>query len=160
MKTDKLTSAKLVDLIEQNLADLALLTLTKERGYANHDETRKIIQHARNCVADLRYTHVGLSLANLSSIIELIAAEVARATRKFPVWPTDPLHAVGVVGEEFGELQKEVLQLTYEPQKSSKEAVRIEAVQLAAMSIRFLLSLDRYEYQPQPQHTQKEGGES
>lgn len=90
-----------------------------------------------------------------SSIIAEIVAEVERATRKFPTWPTDPLHAFAVVGEEFGETQKEVLQLTYEPHKSSKEAVRKEAVQLAAMSIRFLMSLDRYEYAPLAQHSQQ-----
>ncbi|MBN9691332.1 MAG: hypothetical protein J0M24_13935 [Verrucomicrobia bacterium] len=80
--------------------------------------------------------------------------ELDRATSKFPTWPTDPLHAVGVVAEEMGELQREVLQLTYEPTKSTKESVRKEAIQLAAMSLRFLMSLDQYEYSPGPQHQQ------
>ena len=79
-----------------------------------------------------------------SSVLADIEAEIARATAKFPTWPTDALHAVGVVAEEMGELQKEVMQLTYEPHKSTPETVRKEAVQLAAMSIRFLMSLDRY----------------
>lgn len=83
-----------------------------------------------------------------------ISAEVERATTKFPTWPTRALDAFAVVGEECGELQKEVLQLTYEPHKSTPEAVRKEAVQLAAMAIRFLMSLDRYEYTPGPQHSQ------
>lgn len=95
-----------------------------------------------------------LDLAPCSAIFAEIAAEVNRATAKFPTWPTDALHAVGVVGEEMGELQKEVMQLTYEPHKSTPESVRKEAVQLAAMSIRFLMSLDRYEYRAQPQHSQ------
>ncbi len=89
-----------------------------------------------------------------SSVLAQIEAEIQRATAKFPTWPTDALHAVGVVGEEMGELQKEVMQLTYEPHKSTPESVRKEAVQLAAMSIRFLMSLDRYEYAPRPQHSQ------
>jgi hypothetical protein len=80
--------------------------------------------------------------------------EMERASTKFPTWPTDPLHAVGVVAEEMGELQKEVMQLTYEPHKSSPESVRKEAVQLAAMAMRFLVSLDRYVYAPGPQHSQ------
>lgn len=84
-----------------------------------------------------------------------IAAEIDRATAKFPTWPTDALHAVGVVAEEMGELQKEVMQLTYEPHKSTHESVRKEAVQLAAMSIRFLMSLGRYAYEPRRQHSQQ-----
>lgn len=85
-----------------------------------------------------------------------ICTEVDRANAKFPTWPTDALHAVGVVAEEMGELQKEVMQLTYEPHKSTPETVRKEAVQLAAMSLRFLMSLDRYEYVPSPQHSQND----
>ena len=88
--------------------------------------------------------------------IDYILNEVSRATKKFPTWPTDPIHAAGVVAEEAGELHKEVMQLTYEPHKSSKESVRQEAIQLAAMSIRFLMSLDKYEYTPGKQHSQEE----
>ncbi|MBE0533691.1 MAG: hypothetical protein IH626_22945 [Rhodospirillales bacterium] len=88
------------------------------------------------------------------SIIDEIAAEVARATVKFPTWPTDPLHAVAVLGEEFGELTKAMLQLTYEPHKTSAEDVRKEAVQTAAMAMRLLMSLDRYTYTPGTQHRQ------
>ena len=94
-----------------------------------------------------------------SAVFADIATEVERATAKFPTWPTDPLHALAVVQEEAGELQKEVLQLTYEPHKSSHIAVRREAVQLAAMAIRFLMSLDRYEYQSQAQHSQQNTSE-
>ena len=31
-----------------------------------------------------------------------VLAELNRATTKFPTWPTDPLHALAVLGEEFG----------------------------------------------------------
>lgn len=89
-----------------------------------------------------------------SSFLAEIAAEIDRATAKFPTWPTDPIHAANVVMEEAGELSKEVNQLTYEPHKSSKEWVRKEAIQTAAMAIRFLMSLDRYEFTPQAQHSQ------
>jgi hypothetical protein len=88
------------------------------------------------------------------SIIREIAAEIDRATTKFPTWPTDPIHAANVVMEEAGELSKEVNQLTYEPHKSSKEWVRKEAIQTAAMAIRFLMSLDRYEFTAGKQHKQ------
>ncbi len=80
--------------------------------------------------------------------------EVARATAKFPTWPTDPLHALAVVGEEFGELTKAVLQETYEPEKNAPGDVRKEAIQLAAMALRFVASLDEYDYVTGLQHQQ------
>ncbi len=88
------------------------------------------------------------------SVIDQVMQEVERATVKFPTWPTDPLHALAVLGEEFGELTKEALQLTYEPHKTSKDKVRAEAIQTAAMALRFVMSLDRYEYKPGIQHPQ------
>lgn len=93
---------------------------------------------------------------NLDSAIRDILTEFHAATANFPQWPTDPLHALAVVQEEVGEVQKEVLQLTYEPHKSSVEKVRKEAIQMAAMSLRFLLSLDAYEYAPGEQHEQQQ----
>lgn len=87
-------------------------------------------------------------------VIEEVQAELERATAKFPTWPTDPLHALAVLGEEFGELTKDMLQLTYEPHKTSAEKVRTEALQTAAMALRLLMSLDRYTYRQSDQHTQ------
>lgn len=89
--------------------------------------------------------------------VTLILEELRRAVTKFPTWPTDPLHAVAVLGEEFGELTKAALQTTYEPHKSSVADVRIEAIQTAAMALRFVLSLDKYKYAAGEQHEQ-EGG--
>lgn len=87
-------------------------------------------------------------------VIEEVQAELERATAKFPTWPTDPLHALAVLGEEYGELNKAMLQLTYEPHKTSMADVRMEAVQTAAMALRLLMSLDRYTYRQSAQHTQ------
>lgn len=84
-----------------------------------------------------------------------VIAELQRATHKFPTWPTDPLHAVAIVGEEFGELNKAVLQCTYEPQKSGLDEVREEATQTAAMALRFLASLNKYVYAGSAQHLQE-----
>jgi hypothetical protein len=89
-----------------------------------------------------------------TAILAPVLAELERATAKFPTWPTDPLHAVCVLGEEFGELQKAVLQHTYEPHKSNRNDVREEAIQTAAMALRFLLSIDNYEFDRCPQHSQ------
>lgn len=87
-------------------------------------------------------------------VVEDVLAELKRATAKFPTWPTDPLHAMGVLHEEVGELAKAVLQLVYEPHKSTFSDVHAEAVQAAAMALRFLMSLDNYTWLPCEQHSQ------
>lgn len=83
-----------------------------------------------------------------------VIAEVEKAVAKFPTWPTDPLHALAVLGEEFGELTKAVLQFTYEPHKTNANDIHMEAVQTAAMALRFLKSLDAYQYERCEQHEQ------
>lgn len=93
------------------------------------------------------------------NVLEQITSEVERATVKFPTWPTDPLHALAVLGEEYGELTKAMLQLTYEPHKTTPEEVRSEAIQTAAMALRLAMSLDRYEYRRGEQHRQSSEGD-
>ena len=85
-----------------------------------------------------------------------VITEFYAASANFPQWPTDPLHALSIVQEEVGEVQKEVLQMCYEPHKSDREKVKKEAIQMAAMSLRFLLSLDAYVYAPGAQHEQNQ----
>ena len=82
--------------------------------------------------------------------------ELERSLAKFPTWPTDPLHALAVLGEEFGELTKDVLQMSYEPGKTNAENVRKEAIQTAAMALRFVASLDAYIYKAGEQHRQEQ----
>lgn len=84
-----------------------------------------------------------------------IYEELERATTKFPQWPTDPLHALAILGEEFGELTKDMLQMCYESSKTNKENVRKEAIQTAAMALRLAASLDEYDYKPGVQHNQR-----
>ncbi len=88
------------------------------------------------------------------SVVNEIILELEQAMAKFPTWPTDPLHALAVLGEEYGELTKAMLQLTYEPHKATLDDVAMEAIQTAAMALRLVMSLDRYEYQPGEQHKQ------
>lgn len=83
-----------------------------------------------------------------------IFIELERAVKKFPTWPTDPLHALAVVGEEYGELVKGMLQLTYEPRKTTIYEVRIEAIQTAAMVFRLIQSLEEYDFSKSIQHDQ------
>jgi NTP pyrophosphatase (non-canonical NTP hydrolase) len=89
-------------------------------------------------------------------IVSSILQELDSATAKFPNWPTDPIHAFSVIAEEVGEVQKAVLEAVYEPHKGSREAIRGEAVQVAAMCLRFIASLDsnRYEWTKAKQHEQ------
>jgi len=87
-------------------------------------------------------------------VLREIHAEVERAMRKFPQWPTDPIHAAAVIAEECGELQKAVLEAVYEPHKGSRPNIRMEAVQTAAMCLRFLASLEQYEWFGSKQHAQ------
>ena len=94
------------------------------------------------------------SPASAGSTLAEIIGEVERAMEKFPTWPTDPLHALAVLGEEFGELTKEMVQLTYEPHKTDRDKVRTGAIQMAAMALRLVASLDRYCYTPCEQHMQ------
>jgi hypothetical protein len=59
-------------------------------------------------------------------------------------------------GDELGELTKDVLQMTYEPGKTNVENVRKEAIQTAAMALRFVASLDVYIYKAGEQHRQEQ----
>ncbi len=91
---------------------------------------------------------------NATMIAEGLIDEVQKATKKFPLWPTDPLHAIAILNEEVGELNQAILQSIYEPEKSDKYDVRDEAIQAGAMIIRFLMSLDKYNYNCSLQHEQ------
>jgi hypothetical protein len=96
-----------------------------------------------------------MSTIEKSLAVSEILAELGRAVEKYPSWPTDPLHALAVLGEEFGELTKATLQCVYEPGESGRADVRAEAVQTAAMALRFVLSLDDYRYLDCEQHWQE-----
>lgn len=87
-------------------------------------------------------------------IIREIMAEVEKATRKFPTWPTRIIEAGNVLSEEAGEVAKAILQCVYEPHKSGLGDVREEVVQTAAMCFRFLASMGRYDLSEGPQHHQ------
>lgn len=89
-------------------------------------------------------------------VLNSVFDELNRAIRKFPTWPTDPLHALAVIGEEFGELTKDVLQMCYEPGKTNAENVRMEAIQTAAMALRYVANLDAYIYKAGEQHRQEQ----
>lgn len=91
----------------------------------------------------------------MKNVIDEVLNELKAATNKFPTWPTRGLDAIAVLNEEVGELNKEVLQMTYEPHKTDRDKIKKEAIQSAAMAIRFLMSFDEYDYSAGEQHQQK-----
>lgn len=81
------------------------------------------------------------------TIIRDVIAELTRAESLHPNWPSDPIHAVAVLVEEVGELTQKCLQATHEPRKGvTIDEVREEAVQAAAMGLRFLVNFHRYQF--------------
>lgn len=93
-------------------------------------------------------------MSNQAEIIEEILTELNRARAKFPTWPDDPIHAAAVLLEESGELMKACYQKEPDGHYLQLIEVRNEAVQTAAMAIRFLVSLDRYVFAAGSQHEQ------
>lgn len=90
----------------------------------------------------------------MDDIIKEVIAEVNRAQKLYPRWPDDPLHAVAILGEEYGELVQAILQTTYESPRATVYDVELEAIQVAAMAIRFLLSIDKYNFEQSNDHDQ------
>ncbi len=120
---------------------------------------------ASEFVHDLEASIVGVpdewsnQMSNQIEIINEILAELDRARAKFPTWPEDPIHAAGVIVEESGELMRATLQACYEKKKHDPSfaqiaEVRLEAIQTAAMAIRFLFSIDQYVFEAGHQHKQ------
>lgn len=68
-----------------------------------------------------------------------ILKELSKAERKHPNWPKDVIHQAAVVAEESGELTRASLQFVYED--GEIQNLRTEAIQTAAMAIRFLINL-------------------
>jgi hypothetical protein len=130
------------------LEEAALVCDRASNMYLRHEELASAIRSMKD------NTPFATSAAGLPDDWQLVMDEVGRATRKFPTWPTDPLHAIAVLGEEFGELTKAVLQTIYEPHKVQEGELRTEAIQTAAMALRFLVSVGRYEFAPCRQHVQ------
>lgn len=92
--------------------------------------------------------------ASAHPIVRDVLTEVGKAMMKFPTWPTDPIHAAAVCGEESGEITKAVLQAVYEPHKSGPADARMEAVQTAAMALRFIAGMPHYEWKRSAQFEQ------
>lgn len=73
---------------------------------------------------------------NKKYIVERILEELERAEKKHQQWPVDVIHAAAIITEESGELMRAALQWNYE--NGQQEELKKEAIQTAAMCIRFL----------------------
>jgi NTP pyrophosphatase (non-canonical NTP hydrolase) len=72
-----------------------------------------------------------------NEVIEAIRAELAKARKKFPRWPTTAVKSAAIVCEESGELIRAALQ--HEDENGMLTACDKEAIQTAAMCVRFLM---------------------
>lgn len=77
-------------------------------------------------------------------VFDDIFCELRRAETKHPGWPSDPVHAAAVVAEESGELVKAAMEYYFEDKAPS--LMYNEAVETAAMAIRFLVAFGRDGY--------------
>jgi hypothetical protein len=79
------------------------------------------------------------SLDYCENDIQEVFAELLRAEELHPGWPDNLFEQIAIIGEELGELQQAALQAKYEGKPA--DHIRTEAIQLAAMSLRFLFNL-------------------
>ena len=77
-----------------------------------------------------------------------VELELRKAKKKFPNWPDHAAAQAGIVCEEAGELMQACLKWKYERdvhnevvQSAQHDNMRDEAIQVAAMAIRFLENL-------------------
>lgn len=94
------------------------------------------------------------------AILAAVRAEIERATARWPGWPDDPVHAAAIVAEEAGELVQASIDFSYSlpdcaitgrnRRRVAYANMRTEAIQTAAMAIRFLRGMDDYERRPSP----------
>jgi hypothetical protein len=81
-------------------------------------------------------------------ILQQIDAEYESAKERYPWWPADPIHAIHIMYEERGELTQAALDHVYPKAnhhgKDTIDRMKKEAIQTAAMAIRFLENIHIY----------------
>lgn len=78
---------------------------------------------------------------HFEAIVYQILAELDRAYRVHPKFPSDPIHQVSIMMEEAGEAVQAANDLGFA--RGDIKHVKEELVQTAAMCIRVLLNIDR-----------------
>jgi hypothetical protein len=77
-------------------------------------------------------------------IVKEILREVLRAEKLHPKWPSDPVHAAAILAEESGEVVKAVNDVVTKDAYS--HIAYAEAIQCAAMCVRFLKNRKGYDW--------------
>jgi hypothetical protein len=76
----------------------------------------------------------------METIINSILKELEKAELKYPEWPKDIIHQASIVNEESGELIRACLNIHYHNEDINE--AKQEAIQTAAMAIRFLKNIE------------------
>lgn len=72
-----------------------------------------------------------------------VREELERSRIKFPTFPKDAIHAVSIMNEEAGESIQAAIDFTYS--EGSRDRVKEELIQTAAMCFRCLETIDELE---------------
>jgi len=72
--------------------------------------------------------------------INQIMIELSRAETKFPLWPSDPVHAAAIMAEEAGEALRAANNVRWH--NGSMAELRKKLIQTGAMVLRCLKNLD------------------
>jgi len=73
-------------------------------------------------------------MITVQQAIELIIQELRSAQNQHPLFPTDPIHAVGIMAEEAGEATQAAHDFTYGGKHAEK--LQKEIIQTGAMAVR------------------------
>jgi hypothetical protein len=74
-------------------------------------------------------------------VVKQVFAELERAVTLYPLYPSDVVHAAAIVSEEAGELVRAANNVYYADNVGDREDLHREAVQTAAMGVRFLMEI-------------------
>lgn len=80
----------------------------------------------------------------MEKVMQEILAEYERASRMYPAWPHDIVHAAAIMVEEAGETLQAANNYYHGQKESSLAMIRKEAVETAAMCLRLLLDTECY----------------
>jgi len=77
--------------------------------------------------------------------LKMILSELGKAEEKFPTFPDDLIHAVGIMTEEAGEAMREAIDWEYPKEQNAPAEVldrlAMETAQTGAMAIRTLVKV-------------------